>query len=705
MINLINFQRSYLFATYAIFILGGFSLEAKVSNLSAGSSNWSADNGNGTYSNPIFYDEFSDPDLIRVGDTYYMTGTTMHAMPGLPILRSKDLVNWEFVAYAMDRLDLAPRFRLEDGDVYGRGIWAPSLRYHDGTFYIFSNVNGFATQVFSAKNPAGPWTRHQMDVSLHDLSVLFDDDGKIYVVWGYRDLKIAQLTSDLTGIVPGTQRQLFTKQSQMGEGAHLYKINGKYFILSAWWDGRMRMPAARADNILGPWEVNPAVSIDEDFGLAEGYRLVNDRTDNDFAMKEPNLSPRGRMSLHQGGIVQTPKGEWWGFSMLDYNSVGRLVSLSPVTWQEGWPYFGLPGNLGRTPRTWVKPAMDRPEAVHVPYERNDTFDGHVLKPVWQWNHVPVDEAWSLKERPGHLRLHTLPAKSFWHARNSLTQRAIGPESTASLMLDASHLGAGDVAGLGLLSHPYGWIGVTPRRGGLEVLSFDERTGQRRVASIRGKRIWLRASCNFMTEKSQFSYSTDGRIYKPLGDPFIMFAQGRTFQGIRYSMFAYNETGMKGGYADFDRFDVDQPFPSALRRPIPYGQQARLSAAGSSTGLHVNQLLLDRGDPSLFDVIDMGLGRVALRSEAGFISVNALGLVALDPNASDTAKSFQWIETPTGELVLMSLSNHRFLTIDPATGAVSASSPGPQPGGMDGVRLDWSTELAGESRKGIGRSPK
>ena len=136
---------------------------------------WTADNGNGTFSNPLFYDEFSDCDLIRVGKDFYLTGTTMHSMPGLPILHSRDLVNWRFLAYALDTLDLGPAFRLDEGKrVYGQGIWAPSFRFHKGTFHIFSNVNGQTTQLFRATNPAGPWTRTAMKRSFHDLSVLFD---------------------------------------------------------------------------------------------------------------------------------------------------------------------------------------------------------------------------------------------------------------------------------------------------------------------------------------------------------------------------------------------------------------------------------------------------------------------------------------------------------------------------------------------------
>jgi xylan 1,4-beta-xylosidase len=177
----------------------------------------------------------------------------MHSMPGLPILHSRDLVNWRFLTYALDRLDLGPAFRLENGQhVYGQGIWAPSLRYHDGTFYIFSNVNGQTTQMFRATNPAGPWTRTAMKRSLHDLSVLFDDDGKVYVVWGYRGIRLAQLTADLLDIVPGTEREIIAPSAGMGEGLHLYKIRGKYYMTSAWFLGEMRMPTARADRLSGP---------------------------------------------------------------------------------------------------------------------------------------------------------------------------------------------------------------------------------------------------------------------------------------------------------------------------------------------------------------------------------------------------------------------------------------------------------------------
>ncbi len=661
-------------SSFALFVALAASLVA--SGSLAAPQTWTADNGNGTYTNPLFYDEFSDPDLIRVGDDFYLTGTTMHAMPGLPILHSKDLVNWDFIGYASPKLDLGPAFRLEDGkSVYGRGIWAPSFRYHNGKFYIFSNVNGQTTQLFTATNPAGPWTHTAMKRSFHDLSVLFDDDGKVYVVWGYNEVHLARLNDDLSDIVPGTDQVIIHRGAGMGEGNHVYKIDGKYYIVSAWWDGRMRMPAARADRIEGPWEVNPAISIDEDFGLNEGNRLPNEKA-SPLVMKPANTTPAGRVSLHQGGIVQTPQGEWWGWSMMDYNSVGRLTALSPVTWKDGWPYFGLPGNLGRTPRTWVKPAGLPVSAPHAPYKRSDDFSGTTLSPVWQWNHVEDDSHWSLTERPGDLRLHSLPAADLWHAKNTLTQRAIGPQSTVTVALDLDGLKPGDVAGLALFLKPYAWLGVEQTTTSRDLALYDDTAGTYVRMPLTGGRVWLRADCDFITEKARFSYSTDGQTFTPVGGEWTMIYSGLTFQGARYSLFNYNTAGAPGGYADFDSVDVYEPHPNGLMRPIPYGEPVQLA--------HVTAPLLT----GAFNVVDMTLGRVALQKDGKALTVTRDGQVTLQKGKPGTAQTFQWIETPNGDLVLMSLVTNRFLRVDPRTGKVTADSPGPKSDNSDGSRFTW-----------------
>jgi beta-xylosidase len=634
---------------------------------------WMADNGNGTYTNPLFFEENSDPDLIRVGGDYYMTSTSMHSMPGLAVMHSKDLVNWDFVAYAEDRLDLGPAFRLEDGkNSYGRGIWAPSLRYHNGTFYIFSNVNGETTQLFTARDPKGPWTRTPMKVSLHDLSVLFDDDGKVYAVFGFDEVHIVQLTDDLTGIVPGSDRIAIPRGAGMGEGSHFYKIDGKYYIISADYRGHMHMAAARANSPLGPYEVNPAIAIDEDFGLALGNHV--DPATGRVVPGDP--SARGRLSLHQGGIVETPGGQWWGFSMMDANSVGRMTALSPVTWKDGWPYFGLPGNLGRTPRTWVKPDTGVSETPHAPFLHSDDFSGPGLNPIWQWNHVPVDDKWSLAERPGYLRLHTLPATSLWDARNTLTQRAVGPQSAATAAIDVTGLRPGDVAGLALFDKPFGWIGVERTNGGLNVLTFDEASGAYVRQPLAATSVRLRADCDFLTEIARFSYSVDGQTYRPLGEPFHMAFQLKTFQGVRYSLFAYSLSGAAGGYADFDAFQLDPPYPHGLRRPIPFGRDIRLSSGGHALG------------GGRFFVADRGLGRVALKAGGRYVSVGGDGAVSFDARTAGTAETFQWMETFGGDLILMSLKTNRYLRIDPTTQRITADSPGPLPDGSDGDRFSW-----------------
>jgi xylan 1,4-beta-xylosidase len=651
---------------------------------------WTADNGNGTFSNPLFYDEFSDPDLIRVGEDYYLTGTTMHAMPGLHVFHSKDLVNWGFLSYAFQRLELGPEYQLESQQqAYGNGIWAPCLRYHAGTFYIFANVNGHTTQLFRAQDPAGPWTQTSLARSLHDLSVLFDDDGKVYVVWGYRDLHLAQLNPDFSDILPGSERVLFPPDSEMGEGSHFYKVGGKYYITSAWWAGSMRMPCARADHPEGPYEINFAISINEDFGLAEGARLVDNKQGPPF-----NLIPRGpdragRVSLHQGGIVSTPAGEWWGFSMMDYNSVGRLTCLSPVTWQEGWPYFGMPGNLTRTPRTWVKPGCGVDAPPSSPFQRSDDFCSAQLNPVWQWNHNPDNRRWSLSERPGCLRLHALPAPDFWWARNTLTQRAVGPKSTATVKLDLGGLQPGDTAGLGLLNFPFAWIGVHTGEDGRQIQQYNQYTGRTARAPLEGRSIWLRTECDFLSETAVFLYSPDGKEFRRLGAEFELIYSLGTFQGVRFALFNFNQAGGPGGYADFSQYRVDEPLPRGLTRPIPVGQVG--SFHGAANGLELR--IKDRAaEARQFEVVERGLGRVALRANGKFMSVIApggVGQVVLREGEAGDAETFQWIETPYGDVALLSLATHRYLRMDPHGGEVTADCPGPRPDRSEGACWRWS----------------
>jgi len=660
------------------------------------SRSWAADNGNGTYSNPLFYDEFSDPDVIRIGNDYYLTGTTMHTMPGLPILHSRDLVNWRIVGYAFDRLDLGPDFRLEDGrEIYGQGIWAPSFRYHNGTFYIFANVNRFGLQIFRATDPRGPWKHNRLEQALHDLSVLFDDDGKIYAVYGAREIRIVELNQDLTAIVPGTDRVLIEKSLGMGEGSHFYKIKGRYYIVSAIPGAHVPMKCARANQLGGPWEIT-TISEDESLGIGQSYRLRDSRRRTPpFDLTPPDPSERLSLTLHQGGIIDTVTGEWWGFSIQDHNAVGRLTALSPVTWVDGWPYFGLPGNLKRTPSTWVKPNTGYTDPVSSPYDRSDEFSGPKLKPVWQWNHVPDDSKWSLGERPGFLRLHSLPAADFWWARNSLTERAIGPESVATTELDGSGLRPGDVAGLALLNLPFAWIGIHCEAAGCSLEQYDQTSGKSVREDLGKPHVWLRAHCNFDNDTAILSYSLDGTHFKTAGDELKLPFQLKTFQGVRFALFNYNTGVRPGGHADFNNFLVFEPRPRGLTKPIPLAKLITLQDVANGNVLTVVDGKLQSAAGAIaapFRVVDRGRGRIALQTTGGdYISVRAngqAGEVALKPGAPGEAETFQWVDLQRGETLFLSLATHRYLVAPRASGPVAADHAGPAPDRKDGSCFSW-----------------
>ena len=686
-----------------VFLIFCVSAAAQEANIHAHT--WTSDNGNGTYTNPLFFDEFSDPDLIRVGKDYYLTGTTMHCFPGLPVLHSKDLVNWEFLSYACPQLDLGPAFRLEEGkNIYGQGIWAPSFRYYKGVFYIFSNVNRQHTQLFTASNPAGPWKHTALNCSLHDLSVLFDDDGKVYVVWGYNEIRMAQLNAGLTDTIPGSTTTIIEKGRGMGEGSHFYKIGGKYYIFSANYDPLLFMSCARADKPAGPYETI-IVSANEDLGMAPGWRIKDiDNTTGVYNLLAPNKnSGEGHLSMHQGGIVQTAAGEWWGFSMMDHNSIGRLTCLSPVTWSNGWPYFGLAGNLSRSPRTWIKPNTGISSVLAAPYKRNDSFDSDRLQPVWQWNHMPDNTKWSLTEHRGVLRLHSLPATSFWEARNSLTQRAIGPASTPVIEINAAGMKEGDIGGLALLNHPYAWIGISKSTAGMSIVQFDETRHTSDSIAVTTTHIWLKAECDFDTEQAIFSFSTDGQHYQSLGKPFTMVFQLTTFQGVRYALFHYNASGVAGGYLDAENFTVDEPRSHGLTKAIPFGKTITISSLADSTVLvSWNGYLrpvaahhpLANTKAAQFTVIDKGQGRIALRAADGsggvtVIDNGGMGEVRITKNVAGANTLFQWQDMLQGDLMLMSLLTHKYLFASPGNGSLmAADKPGTTPNRKDGSCFQW-----------------
>ncbi|MFZ0428775.1 MAG: glycoside hydrolase 43 family protein [Acidobacteriota bacterium] len=675
--------------------------ECQGASSSAGQS-WTADNGNGTYSNPLFYEEFEDPDVIRVGDDYYLAGTTMHMNPAVIVLHSKDLVNWELASYCMDRLDLGPAFRLEGGEVYGQGIWAPAIRYHDGMFYVFCNVNRVGLQIFRSKSASGPWERNQIE-GFHDLSVLFDDDGKIYLVYGNRNpYTILELNRDLTGVVPGVRHIM--DAPGMGEGHHLYKIDGKYYDVSAIPGAHTDQMVARADSIDGPWEVERMVQSESLGAPTQNSLRGGGRGDNpSFTVVHNDPNEGGGLTLHQGGIVDTPSGQWWSIIMQDHGSVGRMVALVPITWDHGFPIIGLPGNLRKAPNTWIKPDTGFRQAPKPLFARSDKFDSPKLNSVWQWNHVPDDSKWSLTEEPGVLRLHSLPADSFWMARNSLTQRPLGPESIATVELDGSQLEVGDTAGLALLNFPYVWIGLVKTSDGLGLQQFDQAQGEAQKAPADRTRVWLRVACNFDNEQAVFSWSADGQKFAPLGAPFIMAYQLRTFQGVRLALFNFNTQGKPGGYADFDNFRLEEPRARGIERAIPLGRTITLTSGADDTVLAIdrtNGALINVASEAQaaanrytqFQVVDLGKGRVALKSADGWFLTAAgadVSLKDLGDSAPGHEEAFQWVNLMRGDTMFMSLVNHRYLATQPnAPGRVTLSGTGPRPDRKGGACFKW-----------------
>lgn len=675
----------------------------------ANSQSWTADNGNGTFTNPLFYDEFTDPDLIRVDTVFYMVASSMHAMPGLPLLRSKDLVNWEFVTYIFDKLDLGSEFHLEgDKGIYGNGIWAPAIRYHKGTFYVFVNVNDHGLQVFSAQDPSGPWIHKNMGGRIYDLGILFDDDDKIYAVHSYDEVKLIEIKPDFSGYVEGSEKVIIPKNNAMGEGHHFYKINGKYYIISADYAPVGRMQCARADKPEGPYET-VVISSRETMGTqrgwwSKGYGFWSNIPNEGEVMEFEKPSENGfyAVPLHQGGIVDLPNGEWWGFSMMDVKSTGRLTFLSPVTWKNGWPYFGLEGNLGRSPRTWFKPDIGMNTTPITTYKRDDDFSSPKLQPIWQWNHIPVDKKWSLTEKKGMLRLHTLPAKNFMYAKNTLTQRVMGPESNATVVLDVKSLKQGDVAGLALLNVPYYWIGVIRTNQGLAIRVYDLVKNQSVDEPILTNRVYLRANGNYDKDIARLSFSTDGVNFKEVGDDLRLGYQMKTFQGVRYALFAFNTEGKEGGYADFDSFKVEEPLADRSRN-LPIGKIITLTNLGNNmlVWAHSHGMLHFTGSSKdayyskgcQFRVHDRGKGRIALESMdgSGFITVVGEGLSGDVRMMKDESEGslFLWQDMLRNECMLLSLKTNRYVGLALETGEpYSADWAGSRPDRKDGAVFKW-----------------
>ena len=520
------------------------------------------------FHNPMLWADVPDPDVIRVGEDYYMVSTTMHLMPGAPIMRSRDLVHWETVSYLFDRLEDSPKYDLStEGTAYGRGQWATSLTWHDGTFYaLFApNEPGDAarTYIYKTTDPAQGWTLHSRLRHFHDAALFFDDDGRVYVFSGTGSL--TELRSDLTDVkegglnihipvrdIPSTGRTAFDRVKENGllEGSRVIKKDGKYYLLMISWPAgeRRRQVCYRTDRLDGTWEKR--VILATDFG---GFPYVG-----------------------QGTIVDTPEGDWYGVIFQDRGGVGRVLTLEPCRWVDGWPMLG--DRDGRIP-----PVMKAPgeRSTLTPFVTSDEFDAPDLDlKHWQWNHNPVDAAWTLRERPGHLRLKTSRAvPNLYLAPNTLSQRMEGPTCAAAVRLDISAMQDGDRAGFAAFNGHSGVLTVA-RDGGTYTLTMSEQVvslsddekavtavDEKAVESVplTGPTVCLRIEADFNVGRdiARFSYSTDGgATWQRIGHDYRMqFDYRRLFMGTRFALFNYatRETprAKKGklqpGYIDIDWF--------------------------------------------------------------------------------------------------------------------------------------------------------
>lgn len=482
------------------------------------------------FTNPIIYADVPDMDIIRVGSDYYMVSTTMHLMPGAPIMRSKDLVNWKIVSYLFDEIKDSPLYDLEGGNVYGQGQWASSLRYHNGKFYVlFATNRPQRTYIYETEDPTGKWKKiSEFDRTFHDASLLFDDDGKVYLAYGSGQIRITELKSDLSDIKPDGLDVVVIKGKEDGfpnllEGTHLCKYNDKYYMFLIWWpQGGIRTQLCfRSDQIGGPYESKVILS--------------------DF-MDRPGAG------VAQGCIVDTEDGDWYGFLFQDRGAVGRVPVLMPCRWEDGWPILG--NEEGKVPKVMEKPIQG---FNATPLVISDNFDTDKLALNWQWNHNPDNNLWSLSERPGYMRMKTgKVVETIFEARNILSQRTEGPKCSGIISMDISNMKDGDIAGLGAYCAEPGLISVV-MEGNKKYLVMTDRDQEKARVDLSVDKIYLRMDCDFNTDNANFFYSVDKENWIQLGTEFHMIYNLKHFMGNRFAIYNY-ATKAAGGYVDVDYFE-------------------------------------------------------------------------------------------------------------------------------------------------------
>ncbi len=497
--------------------------------------------------NPVTRLDYPDPDVIRVEDTYYMVSTTMHFMPGCEILRSYDLRNWEHLSYVYDRLDSTPDQRLEgEGNIYGKGMWAASLRYHAGIYYVCFVANDtHRTYLYTASQPEGPWEKHEMEGFYHDCSLLFDDDGKKYIVYGNREIWLTQLREDLGGPLEGGLHRLLVNDRDnpyLGyEGSHIYKIRGKYYLF---------LIHSRPDR----WRRTESCFVSDSL---EGEFAGGDVLDDDLGLPDRGVA--------QGPIVDTPDGRWYALQFQDSGAVGRIPFLMPVTWKDDYPVFG---DGGKIPETFLVEST-RPGYRYAPLVESDDFKGE-LKSCWEFNHEPDFSLIGHDKAAGTWQVRTdKVCSSLLQAKNTLTQRMLWPGCAAEVTVDGSGLQEGDFAGLCALQTCFGFAGLTRRNGRLfltvrtvepgEVKKLPPENEPERewiAVAVEEKPLLLKLEADFSEGKDvcSFYYKDEGFFsqWTKIGPVHQLRFDLEHFCGCRFGLTVYS-TQKAGGSAIFGNF--------------------------------------------------------------------------------------------------------------------------------------------------------
>ncbi|KAI5795167.1 glycosyl hydrolase [Geopyxis carbonaria] len=492
------------------------------------------------YTNPVLWEDLADIDILRVGDAYYYSASTMHYSPGAPVLRSYDLVNWDYIGHSVPRLDFdSPAYDLPAGqNAYVKGIWASFLghRASTGTFVWGGCVESNRTYLYTAPAAAGPWSKAAtLPTCYYDAGLLVDDDDDetIYVAHGASTISVAQLSAD--GLREVRKQAVFTTSVYI-EGSRFYKAFGNYYILVTR-PANAEFVLRSTAGVWGPYEMQPLL--------------------DDIATPVP-----GTGVPHQGGLVSTPAGDWHYLAFIDAYPGGRMPVLAPITWADGWPVLTTVN--GGWNASYADPLPLRPVAA-AGVER---FTAAALGPAWEWNHNPDNTRW----RAGSgLVLQTASVAAHLHAaRNTLTRRIRGPVSTATIRLDYAGLADGDRAGLALLRDSSAWIGVmrdgaATRVAVLTGLTMDSAWATTSVGSVvanatvpAGGEVWLRVVGDITPNAGSgvFSYSLDGETWTQLGGTWVMKNDWHFFMGYRFGVFNY-ATKALGGRVTVGEFEMTQ----------------------------------------------------------------------------------------------------------------------------------------------------